>query len=117
MELSRFELASLAQEAAAAGLGMSEDEKSKLRQILTEYRDAVIMRIEQAAGGTGAEQGAPGSAERAFKDRRRELLGVKALEDLERREQEERSKLITERQAYRKATSAPAPGPVPPAGP
>jgi hypothetical protein len=116
MEMSRFELASLAQEAAGAELGLVEAEMTELRQILTDYRGAILLQIEyptDAKALPAPTESAPferlektldsaTSPANVYQRRMRERLGQARFIEFERLERQERSKLILERRVFRK---------------
>jgi hypothetical protein len=124
MEMSRFELSSLAQEAAAIGMGLGEGERVKLRQLLADYRNAVLLRIEHPADakdrpaptghdpleGIEKRPDAPTSPGNVYRERMRAALGERRYAEYERLERQERSKLIEQRQAFRSTGESSARG-------
>lgn len=124
MEMSRFELASLAQEAAGIEMGLGEGERTDLRQILTDYRSAILLQIEHptdtkalpAPTGYDPLEGlerrldAPTSPANVYQKRMRERLGEERFIEFERLERQERSKLILERRVFRKTANEPGGG-------
>lgn len=95
MEMSRLELASLAQEAAATTMGLAEADKLRLRQALLEFRDATLFRIEHPDAGPGTDVEPYGRSQRR-------ILGETRYADFSRLEQLEREQLIAARRAFRK---------------
>jgi hypothetical protein len=130
VQMSRFDLASLAQEAAMNAMGLAEGERGKLRQILADEHTAVLLRIEKSLpSGGGSETKAndtladmekqltdPSTSD-THRKKMQEVLGEARLAELERLERRERNNLIVERRLYRKTTEAPAPSPAPAAWP
>ena len=116
MQMSRFELASLAQEAAGIEMGLSEAKRAELLQILNDYRSAILRHIEYPRDAealtapTGADPlegverrlDAPTSPGNVYGERMRGALGEGRLLEFERFERQERSKLILRRQVFRK---------------
>ena len=124
MEMSRFELASLAQEVAGMEMGLSEAKRAELRQILNDYRNAILLHVEypRDAEALTAPTGAnpleriekrldlPTSPGNVYGERMREALGEERLIEFEHLERQERSKLILERQVFRKIAKEPGRG-------
>lgn len=100
MEMSRLELASLCEESAAVAMGLDESDKAKLRQALTEFRDATLFRIEHPVEADKPKDDRPQID--AYGKRQRELLGDSRYTAFSRLEQQEREKLIAARRAFRK---------------
>ena len=126
-EMSRFELTSLAQEAAANDMKLGSGERSKLRQALDAFRDATLFRIEHPPERKDAAAPAgkalsfvedPTTPGHVYVMRQREILGDGRYDEFSRREQRERTRLIVDRQVFRKVGDQPAPmlSPAPPAG-
>jgi hypothetical protein len=115
VEMSRFELTSLAQEAAMIDMGLGEAEKIALRKILTDFRDAALLRIEHPSQGKDTSAIAPDEALdgiegrstdssapiNLYTKRMRETLGEPDHAEFRRLELEERAKLIAGRRAFR----------------
>jgi hypothetical protein len=124
VEMSRFELTSLAQEAAMIAMGLPEAKRTALRSILTEFRDAVLLRIERPGEGKAAPTADelvdgieradrdPASPFNVYAKGLRETLGEAGRKEFGRLEREERARLIAARRAFRN----PVPGPAPPGG-
>lgn len=124
IEMSRFELASLAQEAAGIEMGLGEGDRTELRQILTDYRGAILLQIEHptdarrlpAPTGHDPLEGlerrldAPTSPANVYQKRMRERLGEERFIEFEGLERQERSKLILERRVFRKTAKQPSGG-------
>lgn len=105
MEMSRLELTSISQEAAAATMGLGDGERALLRQALVEFRDATLFRIEHPdAEGHDAH----GAVVEPYPNRQRKILGEGRYGDFSRLEQQEREKLIAGRRAFRNNTAKPA---------
>jgi hypothetical protein len=103
MEMSRLELTSVSQEAAAANMGLGEGDQAKLRQALIDFRDATLFRIEHP----DARVDARGPDVQPYQLRQRKILGDARYSEFSRLEQQEREKLIAGRRAFRKSAAAP----------
>ncbi len=103
METSRLELTSLSQEAAAEAMGLGESDRSRLRQALTDFRDATLLKIERPDAGARADL-------EPYAKRQREILGEQRYGEFSRLERQEREKLIAGRRAFRQAAAPARPG-------
>jgi hypothetical protein len=124
VEMSRFELTGLAQEAAMIAMGLPEAKRTALRSILIEFRDAVLLRIERPDQGKAAPTADelvdgieradrdPASPFNVYAKGLRETLGEAGQNEFGRLEREERARLIAARRAFRN----PAPSRAPPGG-
>jgi hypothetical protein len=123
VEMSRFELTSLAQEAAMMDMGLGETEKAVLRKILTDLRDAALLRIERPSenpdksaltadellDGIEGRSRDPSAPLNIYAKRLRDALGEADHAEFKRLEREERAKLIAARRAFRSSAINPAP--------
>jgi hypothetical protein len=122
VEMSRFELTSLAQEATMIDMGMDEPQKAPLRKILTDFRDAALLKIEypnqdkdpstaspdELLDGIQGRTKDPSAPINLYSKRMRETLGEADYTEFARLEREERAKLIAGRRAFRNRDVKPA---------